>query len=140
MQNQTNAMRDLAKHQRLKKSSEDRMVKMIYGLLFVELLPEGEEKIAQRRRGTLRLEEQKYKARFSSVMILVFMNYIGKKDKKYNERLGKELTDASQNWIANMEEQAASKWGDWKEDTYLELCNILKGELDFVNTLTERYR
>lgn len=138
MQNQIKAQ--INKHQRLKKSSEDRMAQMITGLVFVELLPEGEEKIAQRRRGTLRLEEQKCQARFCSVMILVFMNYIGKKDKKYNERLSKELTDASQNWIANMEEQAASKWGDWKEDTYLELCKNLKGELDFVNTLTERYR
>jgi len=127
------------KHQRLKKVYEDTKEQIRIGLFVVELLSEGEEKIAQRRRGELRLQEQEWKARFSAVMILVFMNYNGKKDKKYNERLGKELTDASQNWIANMEEQAASKWEDWNENDYLELCQRLKEELEFVNMLTKRY-
>jgi len=128
------------KHKRLKESSEDTRNDIRRGCLFVELLPASEEKTAQRRRGTLRLEEQTHKARFSSVMILVFMNYMGKKDKEYNARLSKELTDVSHNWIANMEEQVSSKWGDWEEGTYLELCRNLKGELDFVNLLTQKYR
>ena len=88
----------------------------------------------------LRLREQDIKIRFCTVMLCVFDNVKNRQCGKFNSVLETKLQEAGLNWITNMEEQVQLNTGDWNESEYLEICNKIKYEIDFVKELGCRMR